>query len=120
MDYLKALSWEKASIKFTPESIAPRDLKIIIGLFQTYILKEQSPYSCMRDGQERFKEYIQSSFNFPKPVILERASDDKYFILDGYHRITAYFYLFGFFNIKNAETPNLNVHEEQMFWIANK
>jgi hypothetical protein len=76
----------------------------------------------MPDGPERFKkscDYLKYEGILPRPIILERLSN-LYHIFDGYHRITTFFYLFGFFDVSNKDTSCLNVQASQKAWVAEK
>ena len=55
--------------------------------------------------------------HFPRPIILG-TNRNGFDVLDGNHRLTAYFYLYGYFQVENDETPALNVSEQQEVWIA--
>lgn len=90
-------------------------------MFKTHVLGQSTLYSCMSDGRERFLkccEFSKEHGRFPKPVILEEKMDRKIAILDGNHRLTAYFYLYGFFNIESPDIPYLNIKEFQEYWVA--
>ncbi len=43
---------------------------------------------------------------------------DRFRIIDGSHRLTAYFYLGGYFNIEDDKVSCLSVMDEQEYWVA--
>ncbi len=74
----------------------------------------------MSDGPERFNScctYMKEHGVFPQPIML-LSTPNGYDVLDGNHRLAAFFYLYGYFNIENAEIPCLKVANEQEVWIA--
>lgn len=119
--YLKALSWKQHELALKPTMLRPEDMKMIIGLFQAHVLKQPNLYSAsMSDGAERFRkccDYLKEHGTFPWPVVLQ-GIEGVYRVLDGAHRLCAFFYLYGYFNIQNEETPSLKVAEKQAYWIA--
>ena len=75
----------------------------------------------MIDGAEGFTNcctFLKQHGVFPWPIILEKLNTG-YRVLDGSHRICAFFYLYGYFNVDNDETPCLDIKAQQAAWIAN-
>jgi hypothetical protein len=122
LQFLQSLRWTKQSVKPTPRMLAEPALATIIGLFQTYVLKQTTVYSAIGDGLERFDSccaYLRERGVFPQPVVL-LSSPDGHTVLDGNHRMTAFFYLYGYFRIDHEGIPCLKVTAEQEAWIATK
>jgi hypothetical protein len=121
LTYLQGLRWQKRLIAVTPQMLSQEDLSIVIGLYQAHVLGQTNQFSMwMPDGFERFSkfcEYLQKHGVFPHPIVLQRRKDD-YWILDGYHRLTAYFYLLGKFVTNHPDIPDLTVREDQEIWVA--
>ena len=121
LEYLKKMRWKKELVALKPDMLDPYDLQICIGLFKSHVLNQKTLFSItMSDGRERFesiKTYLKDFGIFPVPIILGR-SENNYKILDGNHRVTAFLYLYGYFNIENDDSPCLKVKTEQMAWIA--
>jgi hypothetical protein len=119
--YLKALTWRRHEFALKPTMLRPEDMAMVIGLFQAHVLKQSNLYSqFMSDGAERFRsccDYLKKHGVFPWPVVLQNFGN-VYRVLDGTHRLCAFFYLYGFFKIENEEVPCLEVRELQPFWVA--
>jgi hypothetical protein len=118
--YLQKLRWQKEVFHLSASALSPKDKEIIVGLFRAHILNEANVYSMMSDGRDRFERclaYIKTNGVFPKPPVLQRRPEG-YWILDGNHRLTSYFFLYGYFNVNIADIPDMNVKEKQEFWVA--
>jgi hypothetical protein len=95
---------------------------IIVDMFRAHVLKERTIFSSMSDGAERFNSacaFLKAHGKFPRPIVLE-VSTDGFRVRDGFHRLTAFFYLYGYFKIENGEVPCLEVTAEQEVWVANR
>lgn len=123
LEYLQCLDWTLNDIELIPKMIIPHDFDIVTELFKSYVLKQKTIYSMtMPDGFDRFQkccEYIKSNGIFPRPIIIENINN-LYHIFDGYHRLTAFFYLYGFFNVSKKDVHSLKVQSIQKAWIAKK
>ena len=119
--YLQGLAWRQEELELKPAIFDSKDMKMIISLFQAHVLKQPNIYSIsMSDGMERFRkccEYLKNHGTFPWPIILQNLGM-KYRVLDGAHRLCAFFYLYGFFNVENEEVPCLLVEARQPAWVA--
>ena len=123
LEYLQSLKWSLDEIELKPDLIVPYDRQIVIDLFRSHVLKKTTVYSMvMSNGLERFQnscDYLKREGILPKPIILEQLGK-QFHIFDGYHRVTAFFYLSGYFNISNEHAPCLKVQANQKAWIAKK
>lgn len=111
LSYFQKMHWELREIKITPENLTPNSLSLIQSLYQVHSLK----------GLERVANsmaYIKEHGKFPRPIVLEETSKG-YDILDGSHRITAYFYLYGWFVTEDKNVPYINVTDTQIIWVGN-
>ena len=120
LDDLKRLRWQRETLALTPTMLAPRHLVIVGGLVQTYVLKKDTIFSEISDGADRFRrccDFLKERGVFPRPVTLERTATGLD-VLDGHHRLTAFFFLYGYFEIDHPDVPCLNVRAEQDVWVA--
>jgi len=121
LNYWKNLDWRKEKIAVTPFDLVPGDREMITSLVLANVKNEVNIYSLtMPDSKERFDQicsYMREEGSFPKIVALERVND-KYKLIDGCHRLTAYFYLCGYYKVGGEDRPCLNVATEQEYWIA--
>lgn len=72
------------------------------------------------DLKERFARivsYIGEHGFMPKPPILMNESDGLS-VLDGNHRMSAYFYCYGYFTVEPATDLLLKTKEIQAYWIG--
>ncbi|MDO8422844.1 MAG: ParB N-terminal domain-containing protein [Parvibaculum sp.] len=121
-EYFQSMTWEKTEIELTPSALTRSAFQTIIGLVQTHYFGQLTPYSGMSDSKERLDrcvDYLKEHGTYPKPVIL-LSTPEGYEILDGNHRVTAFFYLYGYFNTPNCDqaVPCLEVKQEQPFWAG--
>lgn len=121
LSYLKGLAWRRQELELTPPLFDAKVMKMIVGLFQAHVLNEPNIYSMsMTDGAERFQNccmYLKNHGTFPWPIVLQRLGT-KYHVLDGAHRLCAFFYLYGYFNVESADIPCLVVEALQPAWVA--
>ena len=100
--------------------LAPSCLKRISDLSRTYLLGAVTPFSVMSDGPDRFRrccEYLKVHHIFPRPVVL-LETPVGFDVLDGNHRVSAFFYLWGCFNVDTPQTPDLTILDQQPVYIA--
>lgn len=92
-------------------------LHIVLGARQG----DQNLYSnSIPDLAARFAsivEYIHLHGVLPRPPAL-LSTAEGWSVLDGNHRMAAYLYCYGYFNIPLAADLQLNTQEIQRFWIA--
>ena len=122
LTYWKRLEWNKERLGITPIQLISTDFQMMKKIVFANVKNQINDYSlCMKeDGKKRFSSicsYLTETGSFPKPVILERM-DSKYRLIDGCHRLAAYFYLYGYFRIDDNAIPCLEVSQEQEYWIA--
>lgn len=118
--WLQSLTWAKSIVALSPKLLSPKGLETVVTLSRTHLLGEATAISTMSDSYARFRRccnFLKQHGSFPRPIILG-TSRDGFDVLDGNHRLSAYFYLYGYFDVENDETPALNVSEQQEVWIA--
>lgn len=107
---LQKLRWELEEIIITPEVLNPSSKDMIEIIYQSYA----------SDGYKRVADlvaYMMEYGKFPRPVILEKTPEG-YSVLDGSHRITAYFYLCGYFKAEDKILRHIHAKDAQSAWIA--
>lgn len=123
LEYFQHMNWERAGLELTPHLLTPKALQVIVGLVETHYFHRDTVFArTMSDSRERLENcmaYLKEHGTFPRPVILH-ATPQGYEILDGNHRMTAFFYLWGMFNIPNGDpdVPCLKVQNAQPFWVG--
>jgi hypothetical protein len=97
-----------------------RHLGVIVGLLQTYVLNQPTMYSTITDGPARFRrccDFLKEHGTFPRPVVLENIGS-RLDVLDGHHRLTAFFFLYGYFKVEHPDVGWPTVQAEQDVWVA--
>ena len=120
LSFLQQLTWHHQEIALTPQKLKSSDRQRIIDMFRTHVLGQRTIYSSMCDGPERFRnccDYIKSNKKFPHPVVLMQRPDG-YEVFDGNHRLTSFFYLYGWFKVENDETRDPALSDVQCCWIG--
>ena len=92
-------------------------VKMVLGA----IRREVNLYSLsIPDLEERFHrivDYLKEHSSLPKPPTLVRQTGGLE-ILDGNHRLSAYFYCYGYFKLDIPDDVLLATNENQRFWLA--
>ena len=118
---LKNLDWKEEYCHISIHDIEPNSQKSLIWIFESAILgKHNSMSNTISDLENRFKsvvKYIQSHGKMPKPPVLY-FENGKYFIFDGNHRLSAYYYAFGYFKVEVKGHLLLKTQKGQHYWIA--
>ena len=121
--YWREVKWNKKTLKLSPHNLLPKDIEIVVNLMQANVQGKTTLFSlAMPKSKERFDRicsYLKREGMFPKTVAIEQIGD-RFRIVDGSHRLSAYFYLRGWFKIKDEKVLCLNVKEEQDYWVAEK
>lgn len=120
-DFLRSLKdWKLIEIEIDPAKFHHKDKGILVGLYRTHVLGKNTVFSLMTDGPKRFQsivEYMRQNGVFPRPVVLA-SNKGTLDILDGYHRITAMMYLFGYFKDTDPNELATNVPIKQPAWLC--
>ena len=103
-----------AYIQLTPESFTLdadlENFKILIN----YLKNPATAQVPWEDGKARVDaclSHLKKYGTFPYPVVLEKKVPHGYWVLDGNHRLAAYFYL-------RYEVSSGGVAEKQMAWVG--
>lgn len=121
LTYWRQVRWNKKTLKLFPLKLLPKDLEIVVGLMRANVQGQINIYSItMPNSKERFERictYLKNEGVYPRTVAIEQIGD-RFRIIDGSHRLAAYFYLRGWFKIEDDKVPCLSVMEEQEYWVA--
>jgi hypothetical protein len=120
--YWRQVGWNKEILKLSPHELLSKDYKIVVDLMRTNVQVQDTFYRIMLDSKERFDRiclHLKQESVYPRTVAIERIGG-KYRILDGCHRLSAYFYLCGWFNIEDDTVPCLGVKDEQEYWVGKR
>jgi hypothetical protein len=77
--------------------------------------------SSIPDLKTRFEgvvNYIRQYGRMPKPPILYRHNNGKYKIFDGNHRLAAYYFSYGYFEVDIDSDLMLKTEEKQNYWVG--
>jgi hypothetical protein len=118
--FLQNIVWKQEPVSLSPQRLEPTSQQMISDMFRTYVLNRITAYTAIVDGPQRFRsccEYIKANKVFPRPVaLLETINGFR--VLDGHHRLTALFYLYGCFEIDNDETSDPTISDTQTAWVG--
>ncbi len=121
LTYWRQLKWNKKTLKLLPHKLLPKDIETVVDLMRSNVLEQTTLLSItMPDSKERFERictYLKNEGVYPGTVAIEQMGD-RFRIIDGCHRLAAYFYLCGWFKIEDDKVPCLSVMEEQEYWVA--
>ncbi len=120
MAYWRSIKWELKESELLSEHLGRMSKSQINDIFQVAVLGASNHMSQIYDLKARFDQvvtYISVNGTYPRPPILV-VMDAQYEIMDGNHRVSAYFYCVGAF----AKAPNLEVVQKtkrhQRMWIG--
>ena len=93
----------------------------IRDIFQTYVVGvSTSPSAAKPEDSDHFRghcDHLTESGIFSAPVILEET-DAGLHVLDGFHRLCAFFYLYGYLQVENTETKVAKASSKQEVWLG--
>lgn len=120
--YWSNLQWQKVQSHISANALTPRSLQIIVSLAMGAICGEVNIYTMqITNLKERFFQVIDHLKEYgtlPKPPVLVKRPSG-FDIIDGNHRLAAYYYAYGYLDIPGIEGGVLlNAAEEQDFWIG--
>ncbi len=118
----KTLSWSKVTKHISIHEIDGESLSSLIQIFEAAILGYDNLMSLsIHDLKQRFDNivnYIQQNGEMPNAPILYLNDMKKYEIFDGNHRLSAYYYCYGYFNVKVDSNLKLKTQKDQTYWIS--
>jgi len=123
LNYFAGLQWEKKEIALNPAMIIAKDMDAVRDIFQAQVvgvsfspsLSDPEFYNLFRRHIDHLKEHK----IFENPVIMEETGDGLR-ILDGFYRIAAFFFLFGYLQYENTETRATNMAAYQSVWVGKR
>jgi len=123
LTYWQALTWTRVKRHISIQELNHRTQDILIQMVLGAVQGQYNLYSAsISDLSERFKRilnYFGEHGIFPIPPVL-LVEDGKLTILDGNHRMSAYFYAYGYFTLNPGADLQLRTQELQSYWIANQ
>lgn len=121
LNYWQQVKWNKKTLKLSPHKLMPEDIRIVVTMMRAHVQGQINMYSIpsfkSKERFERICAYLKNEGVYPRTVAIEQMGE-RFRIIDGFHRLAAYFYLRGWFKIKNDKLPCLSVKEEQEYWVA--
>jgi len=119
--FFQRLNWKKEHKHISIHEIAEKSQPALVQIFEAAIFGRQNMMSSsISNLKERFESvvrYIESCGSMPNaPVLL--SENDKYYIFDGNHRLSAYYYCYGYFKVDVESKLMLTIKENQNYWIA--
>ena len=116
LKYWRQVKWNKKTLKLSPDKLIPKDIEMVEDLMRANVQGQINMYSItMPSSKKRFDcicTYLKDEGVYPRTVAIEQMGD-RFRIIDGCHRLAAYFYLRGLFKIEDDKVPCLSVMEEQ-------
>ena len=117
----KGIGWEKRKVQISPNSLNESSISNISGIFEAAVLLQQNCYSeGIRDLIPRFEnviKFITTNGVLPVPPILIEEGE-KFDVVDGNHRLAAFFFCHGFFKIDPPREVRERLQSIQSFWIG--
>ena len=119
--FFQRLDWKKEYKHISIHEIAEKSQPALVQIFEAAILgRHNIMSSSISNLKERFEsvvKYIKAYGLMPKaPALL--LEKDKYYILDGNHRLSAYYYCYGYFGVDVESELMLTTEKNQNYWIA--
>ncbi|MBU1181670.1 MAG: ParB N-terminal domain-containing protein [Proteobacteria bacterium] len=116
LSFFQMLDWKKECKHIPINEIAIKSQEALCMIFDSVISKRQNILNSKRRF-ENIVSNIKSNGLIPKvPALL--FDNNKYFILDGNHRLAAYYYCYGYFQVELDSDLMLMTKEKQHYWIA--
>jgi hypothetical protein len=121
---IQNLSWSKETKHISIQEIGSKSLSSLIQIFEAVVLGQSNLMSMsIPDLKQRFEnivDYISQNGEMPNPPILYINDMNKYEVFDGNHRLSAYYYCFGYFKVDVETNLMLKTEENQIYWIASR
>jgi hypothetical protein len=121
--YWQALTWKQVHRHISIQELDPQWQDIMVQMVLGAVQGQRNLYSSsIKDLSERFNRilrYFTEHGVFPSPPAL-LVEGGKLTILDGNHRMSAYFYAYGYFTLDPGADLQLKTQELQSYWIANE
>lgn len=119
LGYWKSIRWTEVtkhlSIHQLEKSYQDISVQIVLGALKG----QRNLYSdSIKDLPQRFNSivtYLRENGNFPRPPVL-LAEPSGLAVVDGNHRLAAYFYCYGYFKFEVSDDLLLKAKELQTYW----
>lgn len=123
LKYWRSLHWDFVECHISIHDLDSRSQLIMQDMVLGAVQNQPNLYSnSIPDLKNRFfniVEFVKANGCLPRPPTL-LSQIDKLKILDGNHRMAAYFYCYGYFNLEIEDQLLLGTKEIQSYWIANE
>ena len=121
LTYWKNIKWNYESLDFQVNDLDDSSKDSVLQTISSAVFGKETMISrCISDLKERFDrivKYISEHGFFPVAPVLVR-SNGKYKLMDGNHRIAAYFYCSGYITQSPAREIVLKTQLHQSYWIG--
>lgn len=121
LSYWRSVSWQKVERRISIYELSPEYQEIMVQMTLGAVAGQRNLYSTsIPDLKQRFDkivEYICEHATLPKPPVL-LDEEEGISILDGNHRMAAYFYCRGVFNHKPSVSCQAKTREVQSYWVG--
>jgi hypothetical protein len=130
LSFWKEVKWSNEHCNFSINDFEENDKDAILQIIATAVLGAKTPLSIdmtnIKEGFDKLISYIKEHQTLPIPPVLLKTNNG-YKILDGNHRIAAYFHLkgdpklnclTGYPKFIVSDNHNLRIQPEQTYWIA--
>lgn len=121
LEFWKSLTWNKVQRHISIQDLSNSCQEVMVSMVLAAIENHNNIYSAsIPDLKERFHRivaHIRATGNLPCPPVLI-CEGDGLGIVDGNHRMAAYFYCYGYFKLDVDCDLQLKTNEMQHFWIG--
>lgn len=121
LKFWKAINWEKVQRHVSIQDLNESCRNVMMSMVLAAVKDQSNFYSDsipdLKPRFERIVEHIRATGKLPCPPTLIHESDGLS-IVDGNHRMAAYFYCFGYYKLEVESTLLLATNEIQEFWIG--
>lgn len=124
VDFWKRVTWKKEIVNLREVSYCPQTIYTIQEMKAAYELGVKNSFKDLYEesGKQRHLNVLRflcTNGHFPKPICLLRQNDNKYSVVDGYHRLVAWTTHFKLQNILSTN-PNKLILNDFMETVRNK
>jgi hypothetical protein len=121
LTYWQSIRWAKVTRHISIQELRKDNQEIMVHMALGALKGQKNLYSeSIPDLKERFARivsYIGECGLMPKPPTLIREAGGLS-VLDGNHRMSAYYYCYGYFTIDPGAELQLKTKEIQEFWVG--
>jgi hypothetical protein len=103
------------------ERLVPESKKAICEMVLGSQVGQTNMYTLfildLKERIDRVAEHISKTGRIPRPPALLKRND-QFEVLDGNHRLAAYFYTYGYFNIPINSAWEVRADDDQEYWVS--